>query len=75
MSEKFNCDCQTTIPLKAEGECERLIGRDVYSSAILRYGYSIIRIRPYRKDGQLSKVDLYPGMDWAFCPFCGEPKD
>ena len=66
------CDCKTTIPKEAEGKCEKLAGRDVYFSGIERYGFSIICIRPYRRDGQLSKTSLYPGVDWSFCPFCGE---
>jgi len=67
------CDCKTTIPKKAEGKCERLVGRAVVGSEIERYGYSIIRIRPYRKyDGKPSKTFVYPGEDWLYCPFCGE---
>ena len=65
------CNCKIEIPKKAEAKCKRLAGREVDFSEIERYGYSIIRIRPYRRDGQLSKTFLYPGVDWSFCPFCG----
>ena len=68
------CNCKITIPKKAERKCERLAGRAVDFSEIERYGYSIIRIRPFRKsDGKPSETFLYPGVDWKFCPFCGEP--
>ncbi|GAH72002.1 unnamed protein product [marine sediment metagenome] len=66
------CDCKTTIPKEAERKCERLAGRDVDFSEIERYGYSIIRIGHRKYDGQPSKTFLYPGVDWSFCPFCGE---
>lgn len=68
------CDCRNTIPLEAERNCDRLAGRAVVFSEIERYGYSIIRIRPFRKyDGKPSETFLYPGVDWKFCPFCSEP--
>ena len=66
------CNCKVEIPKKAEGKCDRLMGRAVDFSEIERYGFSIIRIRPYRLDGQLSKTFLYPSVYWSFCPFCGE---
>lgn len=62
------CNCKAEVARKAQG------GHVVVFSEIERYGYSIIRIKPYRlSDGQPSKVNHYAGADWRFCPFCGQP--
>ena len=65
----FRCDCKKVIAQKAVGD------RAVVFSSIERFGYSIIRFKPYRKsDGKPSQTCKYEGVDWKYCPFCGKPR-
>lgn len=33
---------------------------------------SIVRIVPFRKDGERSKVSQYISVKWIYCPLCGK---
>lgn len=66
------CECKEKVATDAI-LCDQMKGRSAVFSEIERWGYSIVRIKPYRlSDGQLSQTFVYPGVDWNYCPFCGE---
>ncbi len=67
------CNCKEKVAIDAI-LCDQMKGRSTVHSKIVRYGYSIVRIRPYRiSDGQPSETYVYPSVDWKYCPFCGDP--
>ncbi len=64
---KLSCNCGETVPSEA------IKGEEVVFAEIERCGYSLIRVRPFRKsDGMPSETFRYLGVDWIYCPFCGQ---
>jgi hypothetical protein len=62
------CNCIKEIEAKLKHEL------GAYDVMFEHFGHqgSEVRIRPYRKDGKVSKCNQYETVNWRFCPFCGE---
>ena len=62
------CDCIAEIIKKTEFEnnaVQATVGSFNYQSTEVSY-------RPFRLDGKPYKHHRYTGVNWKYCPFCGE---